>query len=51
MGPSSSSSSPVHKSYDREEYYYNLEITDESAPGGEVCKRVNQMIPVPVSGA
>ncbi|XP_057462317.1 OVARIAN TUMOR DOMAIN-containing deubiquitinating enzyme 12-like isoform X2 [Actinidia eriantha] len=47
MGPANSSSSPVHKSYDGEEYYYNLEITDESALDGEVCKRVNQMIPVP----
>ncbi|XP_057478774.1 OVARIAN TUMOR DOMAIN-containing deubiquitinating enzyme 12-like [Actinidia eriantha] len=47
MGPSSSSSSPGHKSYDGEEYCYNLEITNESALDGEVCKRVNQMIPVP----
>ncbi|KAI8563320.1 hypothetical protein RHMOL_Rhmol03G0103200 [Rhododendron molle] len=46
MGPSSSSSSP-EKSYDGEEYYHNLEITDESPLDGEVCKRLNQLIPVP----
>lgn len=50
MGPSSSSSSP-EKSYGGEEYYHNLEITDESPLDGEVCKRLNQLIPVPVSGA
>lgn len=47
MGPSS----PEHKTYDGEEYYHNLEITDESPLDGEVCKRLNQMIPVRVSGA
>ncbi|KAL6987381.1 hypothetical protein U1Q18_052578 [Sarracenia purpurea var. burkii] len=46
--PSSSSSSPGNKSYDGEEYYYNLEINDESPLDGEVCKRVNQMIPIPL---
>ncbi|KAF7147087.1 hypothetical protein RHSIM_Rhsim03G0093100 [Rhododendron simsii] len=46
MGPSSSSSSP-EKSYGGEEYYHNLEITDESPLDGEVCKRLNQLIPVP----
>ncbi|KAL7248075.1 hypothetical protein ACSBR2_002892 [Camellia fascicularis] len=47
MGPSSSCSSPGNRSYDGEEYSYNLEITDESALDGEVGKRLNQMIPVP----
>lgn len=42
MGPSS----PEHKTYDGEEYYHNLEITDESPLDGEVCKRLNQMIPI-----
>ncbi|KAG5556900.1 hypothetical protein RHGRI_007218 [Rhododendron griersonianum] len=46
MGPSSSSSSP-EKSYGGEEYYHNLEITDESPLDGEVCMRLNQLIPVP----
>ncbi|XAR69121.1 Ubiquitinyl hydrolase 1 [Bertholletia excelsa] len=46
MGPSSSCSSPENKSLDEEEYScYNLEISDES--DGEVCRRLNQMIPVP----
>ncbi|CAL5389468.1 unnamed protein product [Camellia sinensis] len=47
MGPSSSCSSPGNRSYDGEEYSYNLEIADESALDGEVGKRLNQMIPVP----
>lgn len=50
MGPSSSSSSPEN-SYGSEEYYQSLEITDDSPFDGEVCKRLNQLIPVPVSGA
>ncbi|KAK2999274.1 hypothetical protein RJ639_023469, partial [Escallonia herrerae] len=47
MGPSSSCSSPGDKSYDGEEYSYDLEITDEPELDGEVGKRLHQLIPVP----
>ncbi|KAI7998960.1 hypothetical protein LOK49_LG10G01665 [Camellia lanceoleosa] len=47
MGPSSSCSSPGGKSYDGEEYSYNLEIADDSALDGEVGKRLHEIIPVP----
>ncbi|MFS7990184.1 putative ubiquitinyl hydrolase 1 [Helianthus anomalus] len=47
MGPSSSCSSPENVSYDGDDYSYNLEITDESDLDGEVCKRLNEIIPIP----
>ncbi|KAK2974737.1 hypothetical protein RJ640_007164 [Escallonia rubra] len=47
MGPSSSCSSPGDKSYDGEEYSYDLEITDEPELDGEVGKRLHHIIPVP----
>ena len=46
---SGSCSSPEERSYDGEEYSYFLEITDESPLDGEVGKRLNQIIPAPVS--
>lgn len=49
MGASSSCSSPENRSFDGDEYSYNLEITDESELDGEVGKRLNEIIPVPVS--
>ncbi|XP_076895261.1 OVARIAN TUMOR DOMAIN-containing deubiquitinating enzyme 12-like [Bidens hawaiensis] len=47
MGPSSSCSSPENRSYDGDEYSYNLEITDESELDGEVGKRLHEIVPVP----
>ncbi|PWA81722.1 cysteine proteinases superfamily protein [Artemisia annua] len=47
MGQSSSCSSPETRSYDGDEYSYNLEITDESELDGEVGKRLTEIIPVP----
>ncbi|XP_024983779.1 uncharacterized protein LOC112519762 isoform X3 [Cynara cardunculus var. scolymus] len=47
MGPSSACSSPGNRSYDGDEYSYNLEITDESELDGEVGKRLNEIVPVP----
>ena len=47
--PSTSYSGPEDGSFDREMYSYDLEITEESELDGEVGKRLNQMIPVPVS--
>ncbi|XP_076893389.1 OVARIAN TUMOR DOMAIN-containing deubiquitinating enzyme 12-like isoform X2 [Bidens hawaiensis] len=47
MGPSSSCSSPENRSYDDDEYSYNLEITDESELDGEVGKRLHEIVPVP----
>lgn len=45
--PSSSCSSPARNSY---EEGYSLDVTDEfSAVDGEVGRRLNQMVPVPVS--
>lgn len=38
-------------SYCGEEWSYPLELTDEYALDGEVGKRLNQMVPVPVSFA
>lgn len=49
MGHSSSCSSPGNRSYDGDEYSYNLEITDESELDGEVGKRLTEIVPVPVS--
>lgn len=46
--PSSSCSSPGEKSNYGEEWSY-LELTDEYSIDGEVGKRLNQMIPIPVS--
>ncbi|XP_043704801.1 OVARIAN TUMOR DOMAIN-containing deubiquitinating enzyme 12-like isoform X1 [Telopea speciosissima] len=45
--PSSSCSSPEQKSYSGDDWYYSLELTDESVLDGEVGKRLNQMVPVP----
>ncbi|XP_071720645.1 OVARIAN TUMOR DOMAIN-containing deubiquitinating enzyme 12-like isoform X2 [Rutidosis leptorrhynchoides] len=47
MGPSSSCSSPESRSYNEDDYSYNLEITDESELDEEVIKRLNEIIPVP----
>lgn len=44
-------SSPGEVSYCPEEWSYSLELTDEYAVDGEVGKRLNQMVPVPVSVA
>lgn len=46
---SGSCSSPEERLYDGEDYSHSLEITDESAFDGEVGKRLNQIIPAPVS--
>ncbi|RWW55573.1 hypothetical protein BHE74_00037782 [Ensete ventricosum] len=44
--PSSSCSSPARNSY---EEGYSLDVTDEfSAVDGEVGRRLNQMVPVPI---
>lgn len=47
--PSSSCSSPEDQLYDREEFVHTLDIADEFELDGEVGKRLNQMIPAPVS--
>lgn len=51
VGPSSSCSSPDEKSYYEDEWSYSLEVTGECTFDGEVGKRLNQMVPVPVSAA
>lgn len=48
MGPSSSCSSPG-RNYCTAEWSYSLDLADEYALDGEVGKRLNQMVPVPVS--
>ncbi|ERM94842.1 hypothetical protein AMTRI_Chr07g80000 [Amborella trichopoda] len=45
--PVGSSSSPENKSSDGEDSSRSLELTDEFALDGELCKRLNQMVPVP----
>lgn len=47
--PSSSCSSPEDQLYDGEEFVHTLDITDEFEYDGEVGKRLNQMVPAPVS--
>lgn len=47
--PSSLGSRPDEKSYYGEEWSYPLELTDEYTLDVEVGKRLNQMVPVPVS--
>ncbi|KAK6942795.1 OTU domain, partial [Dillenia turbinata] len=47
MSPSSSCSSPGERFDDGTEYSTSLELADEYGIDGEVCKRLNQMIPVP----
>lgn len=48
MEPSSSCSSPGEYSYEGEDW--SLELTDDSSDiDGEVGKRLNQMVPIPVS--
>lgn len=49
IGFSGSSSSPDGKSLSGEDLLYSLEMKDESVLDGEVGKRLNQMVPVPVS--
>lgn len=49
IGPSSSCTSPEDQLYDGEEFVHTLDITDEFELDGEVGKRLNQMIPAPVS--
>lgn len=46
---SSSLCSSPEESYYEEELSYPLELEDENTLDGEVGKRLNQMIPVPVS--
>ncbi|KAL8152850.1 hypothetical protein V2J09_010610 [Rumex salicifolius] len=46
--PSTSCSSPEERSYDGEDYSSYLELTDDSSIDGELGKRLNQMVPVPV---
>lgn len=47
MEPSSSCSSPGEKSYEED---WSLELADDfSEIDGEVGKRLNQMVPIPVS--
>lgn len=48
-GPSSSYSSSEKNSYCGDEWSYSLEQMDGYAFDGEVGKRFNQMIPIPVS--
>lgn len=50
MVPSNSCSSPDENSYFGDDWSYSLELTDEYALDGEVGKRLNQMVPIPVSG-
>lgn len=50
MGPTSSCSSPDENSYCGDEWSYSLELTDVYALDEEVGKRLNQMVPIPVSG-
>ena len=50
MGPSGSCSSHDENSYCGDEWSYSLELTDEYTLDGEVGKRLNQMVPIPVSG-
>lgn len=47
--PSSLCGSPEESSYYGEGLSYPLELTDEYILDGEVGKRLNQMVPVPVS--
>lgn len=50
MGQSSSCSSPEEKSYEGGDWSSSLMLTDEFySLDGEVGKRLNQMVPVPVS--
>lgn len=49
MSSPTSCSSPEEKSYCKEDWSYVLDLTDEYALDGEVGKRLNQMVPVPVS--
>lgn len=49
IGTPSSCSSPGEKSYNGEDWSYSLDLIDEYALDDEVGKRLNQMVPVPVS--
>lgn len=49
MGPSSPCSSTKEKSYCRDEWLSSLELTDGYSFDGELEKRLNQMVPIPVS--
>lgn len=51
VGPSTSCSSTDENSICGDEWLYSLELMDEYALDGEVGKRLNQMVPVPVSAA
>ena len=51
MGPTTSCSSPEEITYYGDELLYLSDLTDEHALDGEVGKRLNQMVPVPVSVA
>lgn len=46
---SASYSSPGGESYCGEEWSYSLDLMDGNALDGELGKRLNQMIPIPVS--
>ena len=47
----SSCAMPVETSYSGDDWSYSLELTDEYALDGEVGKRLNQMVSIPVSYA
>lgn len=47
--PSSLCSSPEEESYYGEEWSYPLELIEQYAADTEVGKRLNRMVPVPVS--
>lgn len=49
LGISTSCSSPEGESYSGEEWLYSLELMDEYSLDGKVGKRLNQMVPIPVS--
>lgn len=49
MGNSSSYHNSVDNPFADESSSYSLEIMDESSLDGEVGKRLNQIVPVPVS--
>lgn len=49
MEPCSSCSSPGENSYCGDQWFYSLEQIDEYPLDGEVGKRLNQMVPIPVS--
>lgn len=49
MGTVFTYSYPGENSTNGEDWLYSLDITDESPLDGEVGRRLNKMVPVPVS--